>query len=287
VQSSANETSEFFRNNTSGSLDQDEINVSAALSAQLQMNNSWFVSTGVGRAVRTPTILERYSDRFPSTRFQIAAEFLGTPEIEPESSLEFSLGTQIDYKGIRVALDTFYRQVDNYITIFPDPSLPKRLPLSPPTVFRYINGTKALYYGAEFQLTAPLGPSLDLRGSWSWLWAEDDLFNEPVVGTAPFHGNVGLRFYVYNRKYWIDFSAKAVDRQRRVARSRFERVTPGYAVFDFRSGLELPRDWLFKIGVENIGNRSYTNHLNTVNPFTQQRIPEIGRNFFVGLEWSF
>ena len=34
--------------------------------------------------VRTANVLERHSDRFPSTKFQVAAEFMGTPGIEFE-----------------------------------------------------------------------------------------------------------------------------------------------------------------------------------------------------------
>ena len=67
-------------------------------------------------------------------------------------------------------------------------------------------------------------------------------------------------------------------------------VTPGYAIFDLRAGFELQRDWLLKLGLENIGDRPYINHLNTVNPFNGQRIPEVGRNFYVtklGTDYSF
>ena len=130
VQSSAGEVSDFFRDNTSGTLDQNETNFSAALSGKFKVNDLWLISTGLGRSVRTATAAERYSDRFPATKFQVSAEFMGNPALEPEKALELSLGSEISFQGVFVQVDTFYREIDDYITVVPDPSLPKRLPLS-------------------------------------------------------------------------------------------------------------------------------------------------------------
>ena len=37
------------------------------------------------------------------------------------------------------------------------------------------------------------------------------------------------------------------------------------------------------LGVENIGDKHYFEHINSLNPFTRQRIAEMGRNFYSGL----
>ena len=36
-------------------------------------------------------------------------------------------------------------------------------------------------------------------------------------------------------------------------------------------------------GIENLGDKFYFEHLNSLNPFTRERIPELGRNVFVGV----
>ena len=69
--------SDFFLDNTTGALDQSETNVSAAVSARWALANNWSINAGVGQAVRTATTLERFSDRFPSTKFQVAARVHG------------------------------------------------------------------------------------------------------------------------------------------------------------------------------------------------------------------
>ena len=98
---------------------------------------------------------------------------------------------------------------------------------------------------------------------------------------------MGFRIHSTDPRYWLDLTTTLVDKQSRVAFSRFERPTPGYAVFDVRGGIQFNQDWLLKAGLENIGDRLYSNHLNSVNPFLRERIPEIGRNLYVGLEYTF
>ena len=151
VAADAGTPSEFFRSATTGDLDQDENNLSLAVSGTLELDPHWVLQAGLGRAVRSATALERYSDRFPTTKFQIAAEVMGNPELDPEAGLELDLGAR--YRGAETVFEAelFYRSIDDYITLTPDPSLPRRLPLSPPTVYRTINGDRAVFLrrGAE------------------------------------------------------------------------------------------------------------------------------------------
>ena len=287
VQASADEVSEFFQANTQGPLDQEETHLSAALNGKLLLSQPLGLTIGLGRAVRTATVLERYSDRFPSSKFQIAAEFMGNPTLDPEESLEFSLGSELELESTRLSLDFFHRKIENYITIQTEPGLPKRLPLSPPTVFRYVNGSEARFYGTELVLQQQLGSYARLSGFFSYLWGQDELFDEPVLGLTPAQGQLALELHTPDRKYWLNLAAIAVDDQSRVAISRFEQSTAGYVFFDLRGRVSLSASWTLKAGVENIGNRLYSNHLNSPNPFTRMRIPEMGRNVYMGLEYAF
>ncbi len=85
----------------------------------------------------------------------------------------------------------------------------------------------------------------------------------------------------------MDLAVTLVDRQTRVAARRFEQVTSGYTVVDLRARASLTSGWTLKAGIENLGDRLYSNHLNSPNPFTRRRVPEMGRNFYVGLEYEF
>ena len=287
VQATAGTFSDFFAANTEGGLDQEETHLSAALNGRWSISRDVSLTAGLGRAVRTATVLERYSDRFPATKFQIAAEFMGNPALNPEESLEFNLGGSLLRERTRLDLDLFHRVIDNYITVQADPSLRKRLPLSPPTVFRYINGSQARFHGAELTLEQELAPVFRLRGFLSYVWGVDELFGEPILGLPPLQGQAALELSSPDRRYWVELAVTLVDSQTRVASSRFEQMTDGYSVVDLRGRASLTSGWTLKAGVENLGDRFYSNHLNSPNPFTRSRIPEMGRNFYVGLEYEF
>ena len=48
----------------------------------------WNLSLGVGSVVRTADALERYADRFPASKAQTSAEFVGNPNLDPERSTQ-------------------------------------------------------------------------------------------------------------------------------------------------------------------------------------------------------
>ena len=125
---------------------QTNTSVSAAANASLRLIDNWLVTLGAGRAVRNPSVLERYADRFPAVKFQTAAEFVGNPHLVPEKSLEYNAGTTLRAGQAAITLDVFLRNVADYITVAHDPNVAKRLPLSPDQVFRYVQD---LMLGAE------------------------------------------------------------------------------------------------------------------------------------------
>ena len=106
---------------------QANTNVSAAANASLRLADGWLVTLGAGRAVRIPSALERYADRFPAVKFQTAAEFVGNPALVPEKSVEVNAGTMLYAGQASLEVDVFLRRVDDYITVAPDPNLARRL----------------------------------------------------------------------------------------------------------------------------------------------------------------
>jgi len=286
VDASTGEVSTFFRANTQGALDQEETNLSAAVSSQWQLREGVLLTVGVGRSVRTATTLERYSDRFPGTKFQLAAEFLGNPALDPEKSLELDAGLEVQRGAWGVSVDLFYRRIDDYITVAADPTVPRRLPLSPPVVYRYVNGDAAIFRGGEFQVRHKPSPRVQWWASVQYVWAEDQTFDEPVLGIAPLTARLGVRVTPTDR-LWLAAQATVADDQDRVAVARFEQPTGGYELVDLRAGLRLSQRLEIRAGVENLFDEAYAQHLNAPNPFTRQRILEPGRSLYGGVEWHF
>lgn len=293
VEATADTASEFFLENASSDLESTETNLSAAATLGVDLSSAWALSAGVGTAVRTADATERYSDRIPATKAQTSAEFMGNPRLEPERSNQVDLWLDGQWEELALQLNVFGRKMENYITLEPT-ELPKRLPLSPDTVFRYVNG-EATFYGFEASGALGLTDALVLQLGSSYLWGKDDTLDEPALGVPPLRGSAGLRYERPDGRFFVEGTVHAVDEKvasqdpdaNQVALSRGEGGTPGYLTADLRGGVRLVRGLDLRAGVENLTDRDFVNHLNARNPFTGQQVPEPGRVLFVDLAYEF
>ncbi len=266
---------------------QANTSVSAAANASLRLTGNWLLTLGAGRAVRNPSALERYADRFPAVKFQTAAEFVGNPHLVPEKSLEYNVGTTLRAAEATFTIDVFLRNVADYITVAPDPNLTKRLPLSPEQVFRYVQADAARFAGLDLTATSAAGPWIDLRGGWSYVRAADLLFDEPLFGVPPFEQQYTLDIHNPARTRRLEVLVTNTAAQERVAAARFEAPTAGWTTIDLLAGVRMNEGLTLRAGVQNLTDQSYVNHLNSFNPFTGQRIAELGRSAYVGAEVGF
>ena len=266
---------------------QSNTNVSAAANASLRLTDTWLVTLGAGRAVRSPSALERYADRFPAVKFQTAAEFVGNPHLVPEKSRELNAGTTFRAARATVTLDVFLRHVDDYITVAPDPNLARRLPVSPSQLFRYVQADTARFAGFDLTATSAAGPWMDLRAGWSYVRAEDLLFEEPLFGVPPFEQQYALDIHNPARTRWLELLVTSTAAQERVATRRFEVPTGGWTTVDVMAGVRLNDELTLRAGVQNLTDEYYVNHLNSFNPFTRRRIAELGRSAYIGAEVEF
>jgi iron complex outermembrane receptor protein len=279
--------SHYFIDNTTGDLAQDEFNVGASVAWKKRFSEQWTVMSGLGRAVRTASTLERYSNRFPSTRFQVSAEFLGSPAIRPEISNQIDVdlhraGPRVDFQ-----FDAFYRVIDDYITIVPDPTLSKNLPSGLPIVYRYVNGERATFIGFELGSTIRFAETWQLRLQADYVRAEDEQIDEPVFGIPPLRGSLALRYTRPSQRYYVEGSVLAVDRQDRVAVSRYEISTPGYTLYGLRLGFRLVESATLELVGQNLSDKYYVDHLNSLVPLSGLRVPEPGRTVSLALLWEF
>jgi iron complex outermembrane receptor protein len=280
VAARADTASEFFEDNVSTDLDQNEVNLSAAATLGFGLSTNWTLFMGVGSAVRTADALERYSDRFPASKSQISAEFVGNPELEPERSNQADVWVEGSYGNLSIQLSAFARKMSNYITLTPT-DLPKRLPLSPETVFQYVNGD-ATFWGFDAQAAVGVTEAWTVKLAADYLWGEDDLLDEPAIGVSPPHASLGLRYDLPSGGFYGEASADFVGDMSadRVAIARGETPTDGYVTGDLRFGWQATDRLLVRFGVENVADEFYVDHLNAKNPYTGAQIPEAGRVFY-------
>ncbi|MDH3297404.1 MAG: TonB-dependent receptor [Gemmatimonadota bacterium] len=287
VSASADTASQFFTDNVSDDLEASEANVSGAVTLSLGLSSNWNLNLALGSSVRPSDALERYSDRFPSSRAQLSAEFVGNPQLEPERSTQADVWFEGTYERVSLQTSLFVRSINNYITLEPT-ALDARLPLSPDVVFRYVNGD-ATFWGFDAQAAIGITDDWTLKLAADYLWGEDDLLSEPVLGIAPPKGTVGVRYQLPSRVFHGEATLQLVSEvpADRVSLRRGETATDGYAVGDIRFGWQASDKVLVRFGVENVADTYYVDHLNAKNPFTGRQIPEAGRVVYGKLSLAF
>jgi iron complex outermembrane receptor protein len=285
VSADADTSSDFFKENVSTDLSSSETNLSGSFTLTYIPAENWTIGAGMGSVVRTADATERYSDRTPASKAQTSAEFVGNPSLDPERSTQADLWLSAAYSKWDFSLNAFARQMDNYITIQPT-DLPKRLPLSPETVFQYINGS-ARFWGFDAAASYRLVEPLKVKGGLSYLWGEDEELDQPALGVSPFTVDAGLRYEATQLPVFVEGTVHFVDQQDRVAALKGETTTDAYTTADLQMGATLWNNLSLQAGVKNITNAQYVNHLNAKNPFSMQPIPEPGRVFFADLQFTF
>lgn len=285
VRADADSASAFFQDNASAELASTETSLSGAITLSLPLTSTWSVSAGVGSVVRPADANERFSDRSPSKRAQIGAEFLGDPGLRPERSTQVDLWAETRYPRWAGSLNVFAQRIDDNITI-EETDLPRQRPMSAPTVFRYVNGD-ARYRGAEASLRVAVTDALMASASTAYLWGKDVTLDEPALGVSPWRGDLGLRWEPRADGPFVEATGRVVSDQERVSGTRGEQATPGYETLDIQGGVSLPGGVMARAGVNNLFDRTYTNHLNSRNPFTGFQVPEPGRVLFVRISVRF
>lgn len=265
---------------TEADMDQHDTRLSGALTASVPLAEGWSLSLGAGSVVRPPTALERYSHQFPANKSQTSAEFLGTSTLEPERSTQADLWLEGTGERWSLSVNGFARHLDDYITFAPTDVQPI-LPLSPPTVFRYTNGT-ANFFGGEVSAAVSPAERVTLRASGSSLWGRDETLGEPAFGVAPMSATLGAQWRPTVTLppvsgVTLEGAVDLVAAQDRVAGARGETSTDGYATVDLRAGADLLGRLRLDVSVENLLDAAYVNHLNAKNPFSGAPLPEPGR----------
>ena len=236
--------------------------------------------------MRNPSTLELYSDRFPATKFQIRAEFVGDPTLDYEASHELNTGVIGSWGSLVLRADGFYRIVDDYITVAADPSLPKKLPGSFDTVYRYVNGDEARFWGGEIRLDHRVSSRVSWRLQLDSTRGADETFDEPVLGITPLRAIAAVRLSTPSSRLWLDVEAVRLDDQDRVATARFEQPTEGADLLHLALGTSWDSGLELTLFGRNLTDESYASHLNAPNPFNGQRVREIGRSVGVTVRYT-
>ena len=235
---------------------------------------------GISRSVRPADATERY---LASNNGVATKRWIGNSNLDASQHHQLDLGLTSTGAHSQVTAVLFLDQVDDFILRDRARKQPGILLGDRASIYRNVD---AELFGLEIDAWRKVSERFSLVANAGWVHADNTTDDRPIAQIPPLQGRVRLNFD--NDPWKAAATVRYALRQDRVDDSPLTGSgldmgeTPSYAVFDLlgshalRSGIEI------QIGVENVLDKLYADHLNRSNLFDveQIRVNEPGRTFW-------
>lgn len=276
-----------------------QINLSVSGSGAWQINNQMSLTLGLARGVRSPDMQERYI-KFLATGYD-RYDYLGNPNLKPEVNYQVDL--MLDYRNhdFRLFTNLFRSDIQNFITgILIPPAILRPVSMGAPGVKQFNNIKRAVLYGFEAGISAQPIDKLLVSLSSGYTYAyfpeiekiilEEDqatgtviLKNDPIPEIPALEAFFRASYTLWNNRLLPSLEIRAVADQKHVSAASYEESTPGYVLINLAIGYHPCKYANLNLGVNNLLNKAYYDHLNRKMIGAQTRYYEPGRTFFANL----
>ncbi|ABK46045.1 TonB-dependent copper receptor [Magnetococcus marinus MC-1] len=239
----------------------------------------------LSRTVRTADATERYMAANHNTSAD--SRWVGNPFIKPEKHHQLDVGTRIQWQALKSDVTLFYNRVDDYILQDHQHSAGAD---GNATVYHNVEAT---LLGGEAAFTYNFDPHWVGGMSLAYVYGHNETSNQVLAQIAPFEAGFTLD---YRADRW-DFGGKlrVVTKQTRAdtdsttATGLDTDQTPGFSTLDLYSAYRPMPNLTLKMGVNNLFDKRYAEHLNASNSFdaTQLQVNEPGRTLWFTLGTEF
>jgi iron complex outermembrane receptor protein len=239
---------------------------------------------------RAPSLVERYlwTPLNASAGLADGRTYLGNLDLDPETSFQIALAVTRKGEQWNAGITPFYQSVYDYIQGMPMTRLDK--PGGKP-VLQYDNIDRAELYGFELTGGWRFTEELALDGSVSHVRGRNKDTGDDLYRIAPLRGIFDLG---YQRDSWESHLEWVwADAQNRVSDLQDEESSPGYGILNLRLAKTFSGAVRVEVGVENLLDKRYTDHLGGVNRVTGgdlatgEHIPGAGRFAYASVSWVF
>lgn len=255
--------------------DQDNTAVGGLLRYEHDLNKNLTAFAGVSRSVRQPDATERYVLKVAPT----GIAWLGNPSLDPEKHTQIDLGLAGKAKGVKWEAVVFYDDVSDYVL---------RDKVGTMTTYRNVDAT---LMGAELSGQWMFAPGWHAYGALAYVNGQNDTDDRSIAQIPPLNGRVGTDYTAANWHAGGRVRFAAQQHEIDTASGLDTIQTPEYAVLDLYGGYNFTRKTSLKIGVDNVFDKLYAEHVNRayIGIFGDptQRIYEPGRTFWARLDTKF
>jgi len=225
---------------------------SGNLSALYRIREQMDVTLNLGRSFRVPSLEERYQYIDQGSLVKV-----GDPDLAPEKGDFTDLGLRIWSDRLQLQVNGFYNRMTNLVVEMPGTYENRKALLK-------TNIGEAELCGGDARIDFKPLQGCAIWARAAYVHGEDLLTDKPLSQIAPLNGSIGYHNGCLN---WIslDLSAVMFATQERLANGEVR--TPGYVYYNFYlNSRAIPlgnaRSFI-TLGVENITNRAFRNHLST------------------------
>ena len=235
----------------------------------------------LSRSVRTADATERF---MAANGMTPDARWVGNPTLDPEQHHQFELGAQAESAGWDLNGAVYVDDVSDFI--LRDRAHSTNPMLGNATIYRNVD---ARLYGTELGAARTWAQVWQSSATIAYVYGENRSDDRALAQIAPLELGLELR---YVQSAWdVGGRLRVVDNQTRVdddpsiGSGLDAGETSGFAVLDLSGRYALNKQVDVKLGVDNVFDRTYAEHLNRANDFdpVQVQINEPGQNIWLRL----
>lgn len=242
---------------------------------------------GVARKSRAPSLLERYLWSTFNGNGGIGDStnsYFGNMDLKPEVANQVSIGATWGGERWMVNPVLFYSRVDNYIQgmrgVSPGGS----------SVLKYTN-VDAELSGFEGRWKYAITQQWKLDGWVAYTVGQNLTSHQYLLQIAPLKAAINTE-YAAGSKWNLRAEWLIAASQNKVAAFKNEQPTSGYGIVNLRGSYRFTKDVALNIGIENVGDKYYTDHTSGLNQVSgssvpvNTRLPGLGRTAFAAIEFA-
>ncbi len=243
--------------------------VTASARGLYKFNPNLGLFFGVGQGFRAPnvddsTILGSFAGGFE----------IPNPNLQPEKSRNYEFGIKTQGKRFSGTAAYFMSDFDSLIQRQPETFQGRPfLDLNKngvqdkgeANIFQRQNGGQALIQGIEIDTRVQLLQDWSLSADVAWIRGKDEITHNPLNRIPPIKGTFAVKWAPV-KNFWIEYYNLVASRQDRLGLGDLAdpRIpaggSPGFAVFNIRSGWNWNRQGSVTIALENLTNKRYRFH---------------------------
>jgi iron complex outermembrane recepter protein len=276
-------------------------NFSISAGITKEITDGLYISLALGRGTRSPNMLERYI-KLMSVGYD-KFDYLGNPQLKPEINNEADLTIKYsNEKAGNIYLNGFYSYVQDYIgSVLVPPSVVLPQTTGASGVKQFVNIKSVGFTGVEFGYTTSekykWGGSVVAAYTYAYVpsttkylmtgnsvTGDTVLKNDALSEIPPLETTVTFFYKFLKGKLVPKISTRIVADQRHTSEASYEPYSPGFALLNFSVKYNIIKYVSVAVGVNNIFDRAYYEHLNrniVGTPVgTKIRLYEPGRVFY-------